>query len=228
MDSNYLREALAAKADGGNKKFNEGLTFTSYPVMGVRVPDIVSLAKQAAKINPSAAIDMQPRTLEELMLKGATIAFADMSEEKRIEFFDTYIDLVDDWEGCDIVFTKYVSRSDLYYAALVRWLNSPSPFRARCGMVGLMKNFVDSSHIPAILDMLREIDYSHYYVMMGGAWLLSVIYLKDKEGVISLICDSALDKKLRLKTISKLRDSFRVSAEDKAMLKQLASQIKLG
>ncbi len=226
MDSDYLREALAVKADSGNKKFNERLTFTRYPVTGVRVPDILALAKQAAKTAPEAAIDMEPLTLEELLLKGATIAFAPMTEEERIALFDKYIDMVDDWEGCDIVFSKYVSRSDLYYATLAQWLQSPSPFRARCGMIGLMKNYLDAAHIVDVLNMLKRIDYSHYYVMMGGAWLLSVIYLKDKDGVLALICDSAIDKKLRLKTISKLRDSFRVSAGDKAMLKDIAAKIK--
>ena len=65
-----------------------------------------------------------------------------------------------------------------------------------------------------------------YYVMMGAAWLLSVLYLTDKNAVISYIKDPRVDKNTRLKTISKILDSFRVPSEEKRALRLIRDEIK--
>ena len=67
-----------------------------------------------------------------------------------------------------------------------------------------------------------------YYVMMGAAWLLSVLYLTDKEVVLDYIKDGSIDIDTRLKTISKILDSFRVSKEEKQYLRILRGEIRQG
>ena len=64
--------------------------------------------------------------------------------------------------------------------------------------------------------------------MMGAAWLLSVLYLTDKEVVLDYIKDGSIDIDTRLKTISKILDSFRVSKEEKQYLRILRGEIRQG
>lgn len=199
---------------------------TAYPLLGVRVPDIVKLAKKAAKSDVQSVLDAMPEYLEEVVLKGTVIACIKAEEEERVLLMDKYTDLVDDWIACDVPMSKYSSKSQFYFDTMMSWLDCNSPFKVRCAMVALMHNFVDLQHIPQILDKLRGLDYSNYYVMMGGAWLLSVIYLKDRDGVMQIIKDGSIDMTLRLKTISKLRDSLRVGTEDKSELKLVAQGIR--
>lgn len=221
-----LKEELIGLGSKKLSDFTGKLTRSGYPVLGVRVPDIIKIAKKAAKSEPQCVLDAKPEYLEEVVLKGAVIAFMKIEEKERIRLFDKYTEYVDDWIACDVPMSKYNCKSQLYFDSMMSWLDCSFPFKVRCAMIALMHNFADSQHIPQILNKLRDIDYGNYYVMMGGAWLLSVIYLKDKDGVMEIINDVAIDYTLRLKTISKLRDSFRVSKEDKEELKLIAQTIK--
>ena len=61
---------------------------------------------------------------------------------------------------------------------------------------------------------------SYYYLEMMVAWLLSYFYIYDKELVINLLKERKFNKFITNKTISKIKDSFRVSKDDKENLNQ--------
>ena len=85
-------------------------------------------------------------------------------------------------------------------------------------------------YIPASSPMLTgtAAPPAGYYVMMGAAWLLSVLYLTDKAAVLDYVKDGSIDIDTRLKTISKILDSFRVSKEEKQYLRILRGEIRQG
>ena len=58
----------------------------------------------------------------------------------------------------------------------------------------------------------------HYYVNMMLAWLLSECFVKYREETFEFLKKHKLNKFVINKGISKCRDSFRVSKEDKEFL----------
>jgi hypothetical protein len=59
---------------------------------------------------------------------------------------------------------------------------------------------------------------TEYYVNMINAWLICELFIKKREETIEFLKDNKLNKFTINKAISKCRDSYRVSKEDKEML----------
>ena len=71
------------------------------------------------------------------------------------------------------------------------------------------------------LKILQAIKHEDYYVKMGVAWAISIFYIKQPQLTLSLLQENNLDDFTYNKAIQKIRESFRVSKEDKEMLNGL-------
>ena len=60
-----------------------------------------------------------------------------------------------------------------------------------------------------------------YYVQMSVAWLISICYIKYPSITIKYIMNNKLDDFTHNKAIQKIRESYRVSKEDKEHLNML-------
>ena len=78
--------------------------------------------------------------------------------------------------------------------------------------------FYRDNKILEIFNHLREND--EYMVMMSEAWLLQTIAINYPNEVFDLLI-TLKDQKLKLKTISKICDSFRFDEETKERFKSL-------
>ena len=71
------------------------------------------------------------------------------------------------------------------------------------------------------LKILQAIKHEDYYVKMGVAWAISIFYIKQPQLTLPLLQENNLDNFTHNKAIQKIRESFRVSKEDKEMLNGL-------
>ena len=76
-------------------------------------------------------------------------------------------------------------------------------------------------YIDDILQLVQTSYINHYYVNMAIAWLLSIFYIKYPEKTIMILENKKLDIWIHNKTISKIRDSYRVTKDKKDYLKTL-------
>ncbi|MGN1057828.1 MAG: DNA alkylation repair protein [Candidatus Avelusimicrobium sp.] len=82
-----------------------------------------------------------------------------------------------------------------------------------------MFKFLDNQHIDQVFKILDNFKTEqHYYVNMANAWLLCECFIKQREKTLNYLKNHNLNNFTINKTISKCRDSFRVSKEDKEML----------
>lgn len=273
-----VEEKLSEFADEKYRLFTSRLTNTKYPILGVRIPQLQNLAKQILKGDYNAFLSLSFTCFEHHLLRGMVIALCKEGEAEHLALFDEYLRYVDDWEGVDLIATRYDCKTESYFSSLRSRLFSDGEFSARFALVALLHNFASNPAFtePILLDVraltecgyLRKFSLSAdgapldianfasatssvphsrlggylpsdlisetqteppspgYYVMMGAAWLLSVLYLTDKNAVISYIKDPRVDKNTRLKTISKILDSFRVPSEEKRALRLIRDEIK--
>ena len=84
----------------------------------------------------------------------------------------------------------------------------------------ILFKFIDNDYyIDKVYDTLNKFyNETEYYVNMMSAWLLCELFIKRRDKTIKFLENNTLNKFTINKSISKCRDSFRVSIEDKEFL----------
>lgn len=197
-------------------------------VLGVRIPEIRRIAKLIVKEDWRTYLDDVPVSFEEEVLRGLVIATAKMDIEERIGLTEGFLGYIDNWATCDIFcsswkFTKAESeRAWGYFRDLI---DSDDEFSMRVSVVMRMSHFIDDDHVDALLEDIAGHDNPGYYYRMGAAWAVSVCYVKYPERTMVLLESDRLEVWTHNKSIQKIRESLRVSAEEKELLKGLRRRV---
>ena len=94
-------------------------------------------------------------------------------------------------------------------------------FSQRITAVLLMSHFLTDDYIDRVLEQMNRLNFDGYYTKMGVAWCVATAYAKYPEKTYAFLLDNRLDDWTYNKSIQKMRESFRVSAEDKEMLQKM-------
>ena len=230
-----LRKKLFALTDETYKTFNEKLVPGTGDTIGVRVPKVRELAKEVAKENPAEffkeveAADGAGLYQEELMLQGMVIGYGKMSLEERFAHLDAWVPRINSWAVCDCGNStlKFMKRfPEESFAYVCRYLESEREYEVRFAVVTLMEHFITEEYIDRLLEIYREVSHEGYYVKMAVAWAVSVCYVKFPEKTEKLLAKESreaggLADWTHNKAIQKIRESRRVSDEDKTYLNSL-------
>ncbi len=225
FDYKILTTQLRQYSDEKYKEFHSGLKVGSNYIYGVRIPILRRMAKRIAIADWQGFLAIaKDDSYEEILLQGMVLGYAKMSLEETFERTAAFLPKVDNWAICDTFCSglKRV-RQDLYetWAFLMRYENSPREFERRFVVVMLMDYFLEGKYLDQALDVIVNIRKEEYYVSMAAAWALATAFLKDREGVLRILEEEQLDKETHNRTIRKCRESYRISDEDKTLLKGL-------
>ena len=232
---------LTQMAESGYKTFNCKLIpgINKERVLGVRVPAVRKLAKEIARgrweeylteledcEKDAGGIGGTELFYEEIMLQGMVIAAAAMECEKRLAYIARFVPRIDNWAVCDtfcgdLKFADQDENRQIVWEFLQRYLKDDREYFLRFGVVMVMDHYIDESHIDSILKILAGIRHEGYYVKMAVAWALSMCYISFPQKTEALIENNRMDNFTHNKTIQKIRESYRVSKEDKERLKLL-------
>ena len=80
---------------------------------------------------------------------------------------------------------------------------------------------MDADHIDEILEYCGRIRHDGYYTKMGVAWTVQVCYVKFPEKTRRFLEHDSMDDFTHNKAIQKIRESYRVSREEKEELNLL-------
>ena len=229
-----LREELFLLADEKYKTFNDSLIPGTGETIGVCVPKVRELAKKLAKdsgkefLSEMEQADGSRLYQEEMMVQGMVIGYGKMPLEERFLHLDAWVPRINSWAVCDCgtstlkFLGKYPEES---FAYICGYLESRREYELRFAVVALMDYFITKTYIDRVLEILRQVRHEGYYVKMAVAWALSVCYVKFPKRTLELFKrneeNGGLEDWTQNKAIQKIRESYRVSAEDKEMLKAL-------
>ena len=107
MTRERVKEQLKQLAEQEYRAFNQKLLPGVPGILGVRLPKLREIAKQAAKTDASEYLgeirDRRPEDLyyEEKMVFGMAIGYAGMDEKARSGWLDVFVPLIDSWGVCD-------------------------------------------------------------------------------------------------------------------------------
>lgn len=233
MRRTEARELLLGAQDPEYKVFNDKIAnCKAAPSIGVRVPEIRKIARTIAKGDWEEFLaDMESipentdLTLmqEEHMLQGMVTGIAKMEDEVRVKHLDQWIPGVVSWADCDTSVSdfKFMKKNqEFWFTYLTGYLAGGREFEVRCALVGLMDYFINDAYIDRVLEIFSDTRAdAPFYVKMAQAWALSVCFVKYREKTLAVFEERRMDPWVQNKAIQKCRESYRVSAEDKELLK---------
>lgn len=227
-----IRSKLYESVDEKYRTFSSALVPGDVaPMLGVRVPELRKIAKMIAKENAveymneiSKEKQQRPVYHEELLLYGMTIGYLKCKKETRAEYLDRFVPVIDNWAVCDSsCFTYKFMQKDMEYwfQYLLKYVNSVREYEVRFAVVSMICNFIVEDYIEEVLQIFGEIKQDGYYAKMAVAWAISVCYAKFPEPTWDLLASDKLGDFTHQKSIQKIRESYRVSKEEKARVNTL-------
>ena len=212
---------LKSISDPKTRDFNKKIIDTKYEILGISMTVLRTVAKDISKTNYKEFFKYITNTYyEEVMIEGLILSHI-KDENEFIELFQKYIYKIDNWALCDSCINSYKimkkgDYSDLAYSLIL----DSHEFIERVGYVMLLCYYIDEEHIDNIISLsLKETNY--YYVNMAISWLLAESFVKFRTKILDLLKSKKLSPFVQNKTISKIRESLKVSKEDKELIKSL-------
>lgn len=219
----YL-EYLKSLKDTKYKEFHSKLTTTKYEILGIPVPMQRKIANYIAKGDIASFLKQtESNYYEEVMIKGFVLSKL-KSKEELLNYLDDYVSLIDNWAICDGFCNSLkivLSDKDFWFTYFTDYLKSKEEFRIRVGLIVFLSFYVGDEYLEKIFALIDQITLDKYYVNMGIAWLLCECFTKYKDITLNYLLKSKVNTFTFNKTISKIRDSYRVSKEDKEYLTTL-------
>ena len=216
-----LREELFRHQDLTYQSFHKRIvpTVPSERIIGVRLPVLRKIARQAFRENAGNRREYY----EEVMVYGFTLGMKKGTAEEHIADLKAFVPLIDNWAVCDSCCASFQFTKQ-YRAALLPIIKSylnGTEYEVRFAVVMLLQYYLTEEYIDAVLAALASLDREEYYIQMAQAWAIAEAFTKFRNKTLPLLESRALPAAIQNKAIQKCRDSFRVAAEDKEMLKAL-------
>lgn len=218
MNYTELIRTLRQNGSKSYNEFNNKIVNSGVPMFGCSVPFV---RKLAASCTLEEAESFPVHAYYEVdLLRGIVVSDCKLTfEDKSVHLLD-FAQTIENWAVCDCSAVKVPrSERERYFVFFCDMLDSARPFVCRYGTVNLMNNFLDGEYVKKIFEQLSKIaQWGQYYVDMGVAWLVATAMAKCRDETVFFMENDGrrvLDKFAYNRALQKMRDSFRVSAEDK-------------
>ena len=214
---------LKENANLDAKKFSDSIIPGAGNMLGVRVPILRDLAKKIAKDDWKEFLDNnKEQYFEEYMLRSMVISYAKMDFDLRIKYIRDFVPMINNWAVCDsFTYRATKKERDEYWKLLKGYMKMNGEFEIRFGCVVAINTFIDEEHIDELLECMDAIRNNAYYTRMGIAWSVATCLAKFPDKTYEYLKRDNLDDWTHNKSIQKSIESFRVSDEMKAMVREL-------
>ncbi len=207
--------------DENYKKFNEKLFKENINSIGIRMNTLKDIAK---KIDKKTIKLFKFKYYEEKMIYGLYLGYLKIPFKDVLKEIDDFIIYNDNWAINDSTCSNlkiFKKNLDEGFIFINKYLKSKEPFKIRFALVLLLDYYINEEYIDKILTICNNITNDNYYVKMANAWLISMCYMKYQKKTYNFLLNNKLDDFTINKAISKIKDSYRVSKEDKLILNTL-------
>lgn len=222
-----IKEILESHVDEKFKDFTSALIPDSRPILGVRIPMLRQIAKEIAKGDWQTFIKEAPEdTYEEVNVKGFVIGYVKADFETLLTFVAEHIEKINDWSLCDGFCSnlKMVKKHQAEFLEfLLPYAKMDDEFKQRVVAVMLMDYYLTDEYIDQTLQVLDSLKNEKYYCKMAVAWAIATAWAKQREKTYVYMQggNHTLDDWTYNKAIQKMLESYRVSEEDKVMLRKM-------
>lgn len=220
-----IRKKLFELQDLKYKEFQSRLVPNINPdkIIGIRTPALRFLAKIFSDTEEAAVFlsSLPHEYYEENNLHAFLIERINDYDE-CISEINSLLPFVDNWATCDSmrpkIFKKHLPELE---KQAYQWIDSGETYTVRYGIECLMTYFLDSGFRIEHAEKIAATDCGEYYVSMMVAWYFATALAKQYDAVFPFLEQRKLDPETHRRTVQKAVDSFRITDEQKLILKSL-------
>lgn len=216
--------------DPGYKEFHYKLLPTIDPttIIGIRVPQLRQLAKSLWRGDklPKAETDsflnaLPHKYYDENMLHS--LLLQQLKDYRQcLEAVEAFLPYIDNWAVCDSLAPKAFDKNRSLLIAHVRqWIASPHVYTCRFGIDMLMRHYLDQDFKEEYLALPLQTPLTDYYVRMVVAWYYATALAKQWDSAFAVVEQRRLDPWTHNKTIQKAIESYRITPQQKALLRTM-------
>ena len=196
--------------------FSKRVVNTNMKVLGINNPTCKEIAKQ---IHQGSFYDFLEKNdfkyYESTLVSAYLINFIKDASEKEKYINDLYMD---NWATVDALTFNIKKQEKEFLMLSKNYLKRKEPFKRRVG-VRILFSYTSSDYTNEVFEIIDSLNSEkEYYVNMAVAWLVCELMIKNRKDTIEYLKHNNLNDFTINKAISKCRDSFRISLEDKDML----------
>ncbi len=211
-------------SDEKYRDFSKKLIPGDFVMLGINIPTLKKIAKKIRTGDYDTFLKIDDRGIFELkFLKGQVIALSTDADEYERRF-KAYLNSITDWSICDsfVASSKVIKKDpERFFSMAVDLLQEENEFANRVGFVIMLDYFVKDEYLNRILDTIESYHSEYRYANMALSWLLSVLYVKYPSIIFDYLKETSFSREVIRMSIRKIRDSYRVTIEDKDKLKEL-------
>lgn len=213
----YIESLSKGKEKG---VWEQRIVNTSLPCLAVPSTEVDKIAREIFKGNYISYLDLWLWDNHTLTLIFGKILSKIKDFDTLEKYLITYSERADNWSTIDCLRFKFDKDNIPRFINLSKTLiKSSHTFSRRLALIILLKltSVIDCTDV--IFGMLNGLkNENEYYVNMAGAWLLAECMTKFREQTIPYYQTNSTNDFIINKSISKCRDSYRISKEDKDYL----------
>lgn len=219
-----IKDILNEYVDEKFRDFTSALIPGARPILGVCVPTLRKIAKKIAKGDWQTFLKEAPEdSYEEVAIKGFVIGYTKTELDVLLPYIAEHIEKINDWSLCDGFCSnlKVVTKNrEEFLDFLLLYAKLDDEFKQRVVAVMLMTYYFTDEYIDKSLEVLDSLKNEKYYCKMAVAWAIATAWAKQREKTYVYMQEgnNTLDDWTYNKAIQKMRESYRISDEDKAML----------
>lgn len=189
-------------------------------VLGVRSPELKNIAKEISADNPFLC-HLPHHFHEENMLHAYALnRVKDYSQ--ALSLTQKFLPYVDNWAVCDSLSPKaFAKNADLLLPEIRRWIAADHPYTVRFAIGCLMRYFLDENFKKEYLGMVASVSREEYYIKMMRAWFFATALAKQWDSTLPYISEHRLSDWTHRKSIQKAIESYRITPEQKTLLRSL-------
>ena len=223
-DYKKYEDYLFSLQDLDYQKFHSKITKTNYKIIGIRVPLMRKIADNIYKGNYLKYLESYDNNYyEEIFIRGIVISkIKDINI--LIKQMKEFVLKIDNWAICDSFCNslKIVNKNkDIFWDEILNFIKSDKEFVVRVGIILILNFYIEEKYLDKIFNIFDNLNTDKYYINMAISWAICEMYIKYKDKTIKYMQKNKLNSFVQNKTISKIKDSYRISKEEKEYLNQL-------
>lgn len=198
-------------------------------ILGIRIPILRKMAKEIIKIDELKYLEeakKEPKKyMEETILEGLVIAYSKCGLEEKLELIREFVPKISNWmindTFCPTIKIKE-QELDKVWKFIMPYLKSDKEFEIRFAVIMMLDNFIIDEYVDNVIKELDNVQNDGYYAKMAVAWTLAEVGVKYNDKAMKYLKGkNNLDKFTYNKTLQKMRESYRISKEQKEELKKM-------
>ena len=222
MYTNLLSDIERLKNDK-LKVFSKGILNTKLEVIGLYTKDFKSLVKKYEKI------DINIIELDKFYELNYLYIYIGLKQcenlDEKIDFVEKNIAHIDTWAITDSSYQLFKFKNfDEAVPVITRFVNTNNEFLIRYGYLFLFNYVKNPQYFERITSFFKNSDF--YYVIMVEAWVISYLFMFHFDKTLEYLKKVNLDLDIKIKSIQKAIDSYRLTKDQKDLLRKLRTELR--